>query len=141
MNKLFADGPDGKKIICILEPGNLKRLVEERKPIEISLNEGPYEKGLPAKLKIMVFYSETPVGDSLQFEKLLAPGSFVDNRRLPVTLTKKPHCAECSSVIEQLMVWKQEGSPWVVCCGTCGAAFGVMAPMENIIGKKVTVSA
>lgn len=134
MNKLYAESKDGKLLICVLEPGNIKKLVEENKPIEIDLNEGPFEKGLPAKLKVEIFYSETPLADAKEFAKLLKPGVKLDDRRTPVTLTKKPHCAECNSVIEQLMVWKNEGSPWIVCCGVCGAAFGAMPPMANIKG-------
>jgi len=137
MNKLFGDGKGGKVVCCVLEPGNIKKLVENREPIVIDLNDGPYKGGLPAKLKVEIFYSETPIADAKSFAEMLKPDGFVEDRRMPVTLTKKPHCAECHSVIEQLMVWKQEGSPWVVCCANCGAAFGCMPPMPGIKGTKV----
>src|SRR5258708_19616980 len=102
MNKIWAEGKNGKLLVCVLEPGNIHKLTREMKPIEIALNEGPYERGLPAKLSVVICYSETPVSDSREFEKMLAPEGVKIDARTPVTKTNTPHFPECPSPLEQL---------------------------------------
>lgn len=131
MNRLYAEGKNGKMLICVLEPGNIQRL-KEAKPIEFSLNEGPYEKGLPAKLSIVILLSETPIADSREFEKWLAPeGVKIDKR----SESKRPHCPECRSTIEQLAVWRNESAMALTFCAVCGCIFG-MVPSEIAKGLK-----
>ena len=128
MNRMLIDGPQGKMVLCVLEPGNLRKL-QERKPIEFSLNElGLYPQGLPAKLSIALMYSETPTSDAKQFKDMLAPGGkYVDTRSAKVA-TSRPHCPECSSTIEQLGVFRTEAPVWLVFCTVCGCTLGSMPP-------------
>jgi hypothetical protein len=137
MNRTYGDGKNGKFVMCILEPANLHKLVEERKPIEFSLNEatGPYERGLPAKLSVIIAYSETPIADSRELEKMLVPGGKVSDQRTPVSQAKRPHCPECHSTIEQLGVWRNESPMALAFYGVCGCVFG-MVPTEVVKGLK-----
>lgn len=133
MNRIFADGAQGKLMLCILEPGNIHKLLEERKPIEINLNEPPYERGLPAKLTLVLAYSETPIADSHKIQEKLAPGARILDARTPKLETSRPHCPECRSTIEQLGVWRSDKSPvWIAFCVMCGCAFGSMPPIDSL---------
>lgn len=133
MNRLFADGAHGKLMLCVLEPGNIHKLVAERKPIELNLNEPPFERGLPAKLTIVLAYSETPVADAKDFKKLLETGARVIDSRSPAIKTKRPHCFECSSTIEQLAVWRSDEAPvWLVFCPMCGCTLGAVPPIDSL---------
>ena len=136
MNKLYGEGKNGKLLACILEPGNIHKLIEDRLPIEIDLNdpEGPWKNGLPAKLTVHIFYSETPLADAEHLMRELGAEKVID-KRTPVMKTKRPHCRECHSTIEQLGVWKSDESPlWLTFCITCGAVFGVTPPVD--VGKR-----
>lgn len=126
MNMLYGDGKNGKMIFCVLEPGNIHKLIDERKPIEIRLNEGPFERGLPAKLTVVIGYSETPVGDSVELEKMLSAQGVKIDQRSPVVRTKTPHCQECRSTIEQLGVWRSNTPVWLIFCVVCGCTLGSM---------------
>jgi len=133
MNKLYADGKHGKMVICVLEPGNIHKLIDERKPIHIDLNEGPYEKGLPAKLSVEIFFSETPVADAKQFAEMVSPEGRVEDRRTAVSMSKRPHCPQCFSIIEQLGVWRSDQSPvWIVFCVGCGRTLGTTPPIAGL---------
>lgn len=133
MNRLFSDGPQGKLMLCVLEPGNIHRLLEDRAPIELDLNEPPFERGLPAKLKVILAYSETPIADQRAIEKHLAPGAFKMDLRTPRLETSRPHCPECRSTIEQLGVWRSNDSPvWIAFCSACGCVFGTMPPIAAL---------
>lgn len=125
MNKLWADGKDGKLMICVLEPGNIDRLMKAQ-PIQIDLNDdaGPFKNGLPAKMKVLILYSETPVTDSREFEKWLAPEAVKIDQRTPVINTKVPHCPECHTTIEQIGVWRSNAPIWLAFCVGCGCVLG-----------------
>lgn len=126
MNKLWADGKDGKLMICVLEPGNIEKLMKAQ-PIQIALNDGPYKNGgLPAKLSLVILYSETPVKDSRDFEKWLAPEAVKIDERTPVVTTKVPHCPECKTTIEQVGVWRSDAPVWFTFCVGCGCILGSM---------------
>lgn len=137
MNKFYGEGKDGKVLVCVLEPGNIHKLTEERKPIEFSLNEGPYKSGLPAKMSIAIMYSETPVHDAEEFKKLLSTDSVFVDSRTPKLKTARPHCPECHSTIEQLGVWRSEESPiWLIFCVMCGCNLGATPPVPGLERSK-----
>lgn len=134
MNKLFGEGPGGHVLACILEPGNIHKL-KNNEPIEIDLNEGPWKRGLPAKVKVVIAYSETPVADAKHFLQDF-PGMSIDDRRTPVSESKRPHCPECRSTVEQLGVWRSPEAPlWLAFCATCGCIFGPCKPIEELRKK------
>jgi hypothetical protein len=139
MNKLYGDGAHGKVLLCILEPGNIERLTKLNQPITINLNDGPWKNGLPAKLEIVISYSDTPVADAAAIGKLIGIEK-VDDRRTAVVDAKKPHCAECKSTIEQLGVWRSDTAPlWLSFCAVCGCVFGVTKPVEGLKKEKPDV--
>jgi hypothetical protein len=132
MNKLWGDSKEGRLMICVLEPGNIERM-KKAQPIQIDLNDGPYKHGLPAKLKLLILYSETPVADAQQFEKWLAPeGVEIEDQRTPVAQKMKPHCPECKSTIEQMGVWRNDSPVWLTFCVACGCVLGSMPPAEAL---------
>jgi hypothetical protein len=138
MNKLYGEDEHSKFLLCILEPGNIHRLTTERQPIEINLNDkdGPWAKGLPAKVTIHIAYSETPVSDASELRKLM-PDLKIKDRRAAVVAAKRPHCPECKSTVEELGVWRSEESPlWIVFCASCGAVFGTTPPVAGLEKKK-----
>ena len=131
MNKLFGYGADGNVLVCILEPGNLHRL-QKNEPIEIDLNDGPWRRGLPAKVKVVIAFSETPIADAKKFLQDF-PDMAIDDQRTPVTESKRPHCPECRSTVEQLGVWRSDQAPlWLAFCATCGCIFGPTKPVEEL---------
>jgi hypothetical protein len=136
MNKLYGDGPNGKVMLCILEPGNINRLTKLNQPITIDLNAGPWKHGLPAKLQVVISYSDTPVADARQISKLIGIDN-VQDERAPITEKIQPHCYECKSTIEQLGVWRSDTSPlWITFCAVCGCVFGVSKPIEELKKEK-----
>ena len=135
MNKLWGQGTKGAVLACILEPGNIHKL-QQKHPIEIDLNDGPWRDGLPPKVQVIIAYSETPVADAKEFSKL-HPGMQVEDRRTAVIEKKVPHCPECKSTIEQLGVWRSDEAPlWLAFCAMCGCVFGVSRPIEGLERKK-----
>ena len=132
MNKLWGRGVDGNVLLCILEPGNVHKL-KNNEPIDINLNDGPWKSGLPAKVHVVIAYSETPVTDAKQILKDY-PG---EDQRTPVLEKQRPHCPECKSTIEQLGVWRSDEAPlWLSFCAMCGCVFGVSKPVEGLERKK-----
>lgn len=134
MNKLWGSGSGGNVLACILEPGNIERL-KKHEPIEIDLNDAdsPYKGGLPAKLKIVIAYSETPVADSREFAKLVKDPAMAVDRRTAVSEKKLPHCPECKSTIEQLGVGREKESIlWTVFCPQCGCVLAIVPPIEEL---------
>jgi len=127
VNKLYSDGKDGKLVTLILEPGNIHKLVSERKPIEVKLNEGPFEGGLPAKMSVVILYSETPIRDAREIAKMVKPSGTLVDQRTPVVEKQRPHCPECHSTIEQLGMWQGDECPIVILfCAMCGCTLGTM---------------
>lgn len=131
MNKFWGGGVDGNVVVCVLEPGNIHKLTNGE-PIDINLNDGPWKRGLPAKVHVVIGYSETPVTDAKTFRRLNPTVPFED-QRTPVSEAKRPHCPECKSSIEQLGVWRSDESPlWLTFCPMCGCVFGVSRPIEGL---------
>lgn len=125
MNRIFSEDANGKLVVCVLEPGNIFKMCTERDPIRFSLNEGPYANGLPAKLSVMLAYSETPVADA---RDLMQQARQVIDSRTPRTEKVRPHCPECRSSLEQLGVWRSDESPVLITfCSICGCVLGTMA--------------
>lgn len=132
MNRLWGEGKHGPWLTCILEPGNMYKLTNHQ-PIEIKLNEGPWEKGIPLDATLVITYSETPIADEKQLRKLVGPEGKVEDRRTAVSEAKRPHCPECKSTIEQLGVWRSDDAPlWLTFCCVCGCVFGVSRPIEGL---------
>jgi hypothetical protein len=133
MNKLYLSNNEGAVLALILEPGNIHKLTTERKPIEIKLHEGPWKQGIPPKVTLDIFYSETPIADAREIRKLLPEAVKVQDERTPVMQTKRPHCPDCKSTIEQLGVWRSQQTPiWLVFCAMCGRTLGVIPPVAGL---------
>jgi hypothetical protein len=135
MNKLYLSTNEGAVLALILEPGNIHKLTTERAPIEIKLHEGPWKNGIPPKVTLNVFYSETPIADAKEIRKLLAKdGGEVkfEDTRTPVMETKRPHCPNCHSTIEQLGVWRGDAPVWLVFCVMCGSTLGAIPPVAGL---------
>jgi hypothetical protein len=140
MNRLYGESKDGKVLVAILDPGNLHKLTSERAPIEIDLNDadGPWKDGLPAKLKIVIAYSETPIADGRELmQQLQIDESKIHDKRAAIIKTKRPHCRNCHSTIEELGVWMSKEAPiWLVFCPVCGETIGAVPPQLNMTKGK-----
>ena len=154
MNKLWGEAKDGGKIlICVLEPGNIRKLVGEKQPIQLDLNDGPYAEALPARLSVVIHYSDSPVADARAFAELVRnspnqgkPGGVsaprildrqIIDQRTPKIESSKPHCPECKSTIEQLGVWRSDTSPvWIAFCPVCGCTLGVTPALDPLPGME-----
>ena len=125
MNQLVGVDKKGQPIvILILEPGNLHKL-KEGLPIEVRIDD-LFPDGIPQKLNLAIMHSETPVRDSRELAKL---SEITLDERSAITKTKRPHCPECRSSIEQLGVWKNESPLAITFCPMCGCTLG-MIPNE-----------
>lgn len=131
MNKILTEGPGGKLLLCILEPGNIHRL-QKGEPIEFSLNAPDlFPGGLPAKLSIGIMYSETPNQDSREIRKHVKPGGRFSDTRSEQIKNMRPHCRECQSTIEQMGVCKSS-SIWFAFCPNCGCVLGAFPPIAAL---------
>lgn len=111
---------DGSRALSlVLEPGNLHRL-QQGDPIKLCVHE-LFPDGIPRKLDLLISFSETPIADARELAKH-AEVAFDDRSRV----TKKPHCPECRSTIEQLGVWKNESPVALTFCPSCGCVFGAL---------------
>lgn len=135
MNKILTEGPSGKLLVCILEPGNLHRL-QKGEPIEINLN-GPelFPAGLPAKLSIAIAYSETPIADSREIRKHLKDGGLHSDTRKSIVENLRPHCRECHSTVEQMGICKSDPI-WFAFCSNCGSVLGAFPPIPGAVLEK-----
>lgn len=132
MNKLIFDTDKGPILLCVLEPGNIHKLKED-KPIEFSLNDPElFGNGLPAKLSIVIAYSETPIADAKEIAKLVKPVGKLSDRRTEKTEKSRPHCPECRSTIEQLGVMRNDSPVWLAFCTSCGCNLGTVAQSEAL---------
>lgn len=127
MNQLVGEKENGSKFLgLILEPGNLHRL-QQGEPITLRV-EDMFPNGVPRRLELAIFYSETPVGDARELTKM---AEVTLDERTPAAKKMVPHCPQCRSTIEQLGVWKSEGVPiWTIFCAQCGCVLGVTANPE-----------
>src|SRR5215471_18825122 len=122
MNKLFGTKPDGTKFIALsLEPGNIHRLTKKGLPILVRI-EDMFPDGIPTKLELAIFYSETPVADA---RKLAEMAEVALDERTPVSKEKRPHCPECRSTIEQLGMMRGDAPVDTIFCASCGCVLGV----------------
>jgi hypothetical protein len=93
MNKVVGKKKDGGQFLTlVLEPGNIQRLREGR-PITFRV-EDMFPDGIPKKLDLDIFYSETPVGDARELAKM---AEVALDERTPEAKSKRPHCPECLS--------------------------------------------
>jgi Zn ribbon nucleic-acid-binding protein len=127
MNKFVADGPKGKVLMCVLEPGNLDRL-KKGEPIEFSTHN-LFPHGLPAQMYVGIAFSETPIADAKELRKI---AEHTTDLRTAKTEKIRPHCPECKSTIEQLGIWHSEAPVWVVFCTQCGRTLGTMNRSDEI---------
>lgn len=127
MNQIVGKLEDGTSFLAlVLEPGNLHKLRQGR-PIKLRI-ESWFPDGIPKKLELAIFHSETPVADARELSKM-AEMAF-DERS---AVQKKPHCHECKSTIEQLGVWRNESPVALIFCPTCGCVFGIV-PSPTVAG-------
>jgi len=127
MNHLLMKDVNGKNVLVfVLEPGNVN-LLREGRPISKHIEEF-FPDGIPRNLELLIFYSETPVHDAKEFEKM---SKMTFDERTPASKTRRPHCQECKSTIEQLGVWRNESPMAITFCPQCGCVFG-MVPSEVV---------
>ena len=123
---LMKDDKGGNVFVLVMGPGNLN-LMREGHPVSKRIEEF-YPDGIPRKLEVLIFYSETPVHDAKEFSKM-AQMSF--DERAPANKQRRPHCQECKSTIEQLGIWRNESPMAIAFCPECGCVFG-MVPSEVV---------
>jgi len=82
-----------------------------------------YPDGIPRKLELLIFWSDTPVHDAKEFSKM-AQMSF--DERAPAIKQTRPHCQECKSTIEQLASGENESPMAIAFCPDCGCVFGMV---------------
>jgi hypothetical protein len=122
MNQIVGSKEDGSKFLAlVLEPGNLHRL-RLGQPVVLRV-EDLFPEGTPKKLELALFFSETPISDA---RELAGMADVVLDERTPVTKTKRPHCPECKSTIEQLGMLRSDSPVDVIYCPTCGCTLGVL---------------
>lgn len=126
MNQLMLKDKDGIDVLLlVLEPGNIYKLIDENKPIELRVEDN-YPEGIPRKLKLGIFFSPTPVADARKFSQMT---KITLDERTPQNEKRRPHCGECRSTIEQLGIWRNESPLAITFCPMCGCVFG-MVPQE-----------
>ena len=128
MNKLVGINQKTHRpfLALVLEPGNLKRLTAGE-PIQVNVDE-LFREGIPASLDVEILYSDTPVADAREFAKMAAETS---DERTPANKTKRPHCQQCHSTIEQMGVMRNDSPIALVFCPACGCVLGTV-PGETV---------
>ncbi len=127
MNQLvLTDDKGGKVLVFVIGPANVK-LMQEGNPVSKHL-EDFFPDGIPRKLEVLIYYSDTPVSDSMVFSKM---AKIAFDERTPVIQRTRPHCPECKSTIEQLGIWRNESPMAIAFCPDCGCVFG-MVPSEIV---------
>lgn len=122
MNQVVGTKDNGTKFLAlVLEPGNLHRL-QKREPITVRV-EDLFPDGIPRKLEVAIFYSETPIADARQLAKM---AEVTLDERTPVSESKRPHCPECRSTIEQLGMMRSDAPVHTIFCTMCGCVLGVI---------------
>jgi len=121
MNQLVGKTLDGTPfLLLVLEPGNLHKL-KVGEPIKVRI-EDLFPDGIPKRLELGIWYSETPVADARAYAKHAEV--VLDERGIS---QKRPHCPECHSTIEQFAVLKNESPIVLAFCPVCGCALGIAA--------------
>jgi hypothetical protein len=121
MNTLVIQQGDHPAMLMVLEPGNIERL-KQGHPISKRI-EDFFPDGVPEKLEVLIFFSETPVADAKEFSKM---SQKTIDERTPEIQARRPHCPECKSTLEQLGVWRNESLIAIVFCSQCGCIFGTV---------------
>jgi hypothetical protein len=122
MNQFVGKKPDGTPFLAlVLEPGNLHKL-QAGQPIALRVQD-LFPDGIPKRLELMIDFSETPVADAREFAK---EADVSLDERTAVSQSKKPHCPECKSTIEQLGAWRNDSPVALVFCPTCGCVLGTL---------------
>jgi hypothetical protein len=116
-------GEDGRAFIAFaLEPGNIARLTERGEPIKVRI-EDSFPEGIPRRLDVLVYYTETPVKT---FNALRGRSAATFDERAR-SAPKQAHCPECKSTIEQLGVFRNDTPVAIVMCAVCGCVLGTVA--------------
>lgn len=131
MNQIVGKLENGTPFLALaLEPGNLHKL-RQGSPITLHI-EDFFPDGIPKKLELSIFHSETPLADARALAKMA--DLVLDERS---TTQKKPHCAECKSTVEQLGLWRNDSPVAVVFCSACGCVFGLVpSPVVSELPKE-----
>jgi hypothetical protein len=117
MNQIVGTKTNGSKFLAlILEPGNIHKLQQQQ---TISLRiEDLFPEGIPKRLELAILYSETPVVDA---RELAGMAEVVMDERTAQIKKTLPHCPECKTTIEQLVIMKHTESPVdTFFCASCG---------------------
>jgi hypothetical protein len=118
MNQLTGTKPDGGSFVAlVLEPGNIARL-RNGNPVLVRI-ESLFPDGIPKRLEVTIHYSDTPVADARRLSGMA--DVFLDERQAG---SKKPHCPECRSTVEQLGVWRNDTPLALIFCSVCGCILG-----------------
>ena len=133
MNQLVGTNSSGKPFLAlVLEPGNLHKL-QQHQPISIHV-EDLFPDGIPKHLELAILYSETPIADA---RKLSGMAEVTFDERTPIQESKRPHCPECRSTIEQMGMMKHHESPIdTFFCAVCGCVLSVMLRTAPAGGKE-----
>lgn len=123
MNQIVGTKENGAHFMAlILEPGNIY-LLQQGRPITLRI-EDSFPDGVPRRLELAVFYSETPIADAKQ---LAGMSEVVLDERTPVSKSKRPHCPECKSTVEQMGMLKSDQAPvHPIFCAACGCVLGIV---------------
>ena len=65
---LMKDDKGGNILVLVMGPANLN-LMREGHPVSKRIEEF-YPDGIPRKLEVLIYYSETPVHDATEFSKM-----------------------------------------------------------------------
>ena len=123
MLQVVARHPNGgSMLVLVLEPGNIHRM-KEGSPIEVHV-DSLFPDGVPNKLPLRIYFSETPVADSREFAKIAQVA--IDERSVKRVL---PHCPECKSTVEQMAASR---GPVNICfCPVCGCTLGTYQEAQH----------
>lgn len=126
MNTIAGTGENGGKfLMLVLEPANLHRL-QRGEPILVHI-EDMYPDGIPKRLDLRILFSATPIADA---RELADVAEVTLDERTPVSKSKRPHCPECRSTIEQLGMLTNAPPVDIVFCPQCGCVLGVARAKE-----------
>jgi hypothetical protein len=124
MNKVAGKKDDGTPfLVLLLEPGNVFRL-KRGEPITLRVGDMFPNGVVPESLELWIHYSTTPVSDFARFSE---HAKMATDERTPVSESKRPHCPECKSTVEQLGIWNTDGPVNLAFCAVCGCVLGTHA--------------
>jgi hypothetical protein len=123
VNQIVGKKENGSQFVAlVLEPGNL-HLLQQKRPIKLRI-EDMFPDGIPKRLELAIYYSETPIADAREFASM---AEVALDERSSRQAEKRPHCPECRSTIEQLGMMKYEAGPVdLMFCPTCGCVLSLI---------------